>query len=41
MTRKLGTPRQQKTFPCQDCEIIFKKNSLYIAHMKEQHGIEK
>jgi uncharacterized C2H2 Zn-finger protein len=41
MVRKSGVHRQQKIFTCTDCNEVFKKNSLFIVHMKEKHGIEK
>ena len=40
MSRKSGSPRQQSIFKCTYCDFISKKNSDFILHVKEKHGVE-
>lgn len=40
MARKSGSPRQQSIFKCTHCDFTSKKNSHFILHVKEKHGIE-
>jgi len=40
MARKIGSPRQQSMFKCTYCDFTSKKNSNFVLHVKEKHGIE-
>ena len=40
MSRKSGSPRQQSIFECTYCDFVSKKNSNFVLHVKEKHGIE-
>lgn len=40
MARKSGSPRQQSILRCKYCEFTSKKNSYFVLHVKEKHGIE-
>ena len=40
MSRKSGSTRQQSVFECTYCDFTTKKNSNFILHVKEKHGIE-
>jgi len=40
MSRKPGSPRQQSVFKCEQCDFTSKKNSHFVLHVKEKHGIE-
>ena len=40
MTRKAGSPRQLRTYNCEECDFVAKKYSSLIFHAKEVHGIE-
>jgi len=40
MARKPGSPRQQTIFRCHRCNFVSKRNSSFVLHMKETHGVE-
>jgi len=40
MARKSGSIRPQTEHKCPDCDFTSKKNSHFILHAKEKHGIE-
>ena len=40
MIRKSDLHRQQSVFKCTHCDFTSKKNSTFILHVKEKHGVE-
>ena len=40
VTRKPGSPRQQKIYKCQSCGYVCKKHATLVLHAKEFHNIE-